>query len=252
MLPTEVKKDIQALMRAARLKEMIRFEGKVFWEEESREEAYSKRLHRGRPRLESVAEHSWHVADWTLVVAPRFDEIDTFRCVALAVLHDKLEIWARDVSPLGRDGSGKNTFAFSKAKREERNFTESEAMKTYLRTLSRATRRMQEPLLEDLLEHRSLEAKFVRAVDKLQVFSYLIARKSGDMDNKHIAFNIRYAGKCVEPVDFLLPYYELLVEMLLTKVAKFRRTDVESVRREVAPLATELPNFPELGLEYFE
>lgn len=52
-----------------------------------------------RSRYENSAEHSWHLAMAILTLQEKFDlEIDTFRAVKMALVHDVCEIDAGDIS----------------------------------------------------------------------------------------------------------------------------------------------------------
>ncbi len=240
-----VRRDVDAMFKSAELCTMIRFYRTVFWDEESVEHDFCNRITAGKPRLESVAEHSWHLADMILLVGPRFPEVNLDRCLALAVLHDKLEIWCRDLSPLGRDGSGNKSFAFDTEKRKKRDDRERQAAEQYLRTLDGPTRGVQKALLDEVLEDETLAARFVRALDKLQVFVFLMRRKQGLMDDAHIAFNLRYARKFVDRAPMLLPYYDELCRRLLEQVANTREMSTETLRRAlqdlISPPQSELP-----------
>jgi 5'-deoxynucleotidase YfbR-like HD superfamily hydrolase len=236
----QVKREVDAMFTSAELASMIRYQGKKFWEAETIENDYCTRLRervrgdteRPRVRLESVADHSWHVADIVGMLAPRFSPpLDIEHCISLAILHDKLEIWARDVSPLGKDGSGRNTFAFNEIKRLGRDIVERRAAERYLSTLNSPARAYQAAVLQELLEDETECARFVRAIDKLQVFVFLITRKMGDMHDTHIDFNIRYARKYVERAPMLYPHYLELVERLLLTVAEFRRIPVRELKK---------------------
>lgn len=238
--PQDVQRDVDAVLKSADLCSIIRFHKTAFWAEETTEHEYCQRLLAGKPRLESVAEHSWHVADIVLLIAPRFPTLDVQRCLALAVLHDKLEIWCRDQSPLGRDGSGNKSFAFDAEKRRKRSDREREAADRYLRTLSSPVKDIHKELVEELLGDETPAARFVRAIDKLQVFVFLLRRKEGQMENAHIAFNLRYARKFVDRLPFLTPYYDELCSRLLSKVAEVRKISVEDLTKQLFDLVANL------------
>jgi len=235
----EVKSDIDMVIKASGLSESLRFNCYKYWEEESLENRFCEKILAGKPRLESVAEHSWHLSDMVLLIAPRFPLLDVMRCAALAILHDKLELWTNDISPLGQDGTGKSTFAFNDAKAKRKFKNELSAAERYLEKLGHQTRLLQEPLIREILEDETVEAKFVRAMDKLQVYVFLLRRKRGDMRDEHIAFNIRYSRKYVDRVPFLTPYLKELKERLINEVAAFRRVDVGELEKAINMLVDE-------------
>src|ERR1022692_3874259 len=104
---TELKADVQAILWSMRLSSVTRFLDHRFWEPETTDAKRALQLE-PRPRLESVAEHSWHVADSVLMLASRFPALDANRCLTLAILHDKLEIITGDwpaCNPVGNESA---------------------------------------------------------------------------------------------------------------------------------------------------
>ena len=83
------------------------------------------------PRLETVAEHSWAVADSVILLAPNFPYLHRAHAVELAVLHDKMEIAIGDLNPLGRDGTGERGHAFNIDKQLDKHRREMVAIESY-------------------------------------------------------------------------------------------------------------------------
>src|SRR6185369_4217888 len=71
----EAKKDIDAILWSMRLCSIRRYFHQRFWENETAEAEYASRVE-ASPRLESVADHSWHVADTVLLLASHFPSLD--------------------------------------------------------------------------------------------------------------------------------------------------------------------------------
>ena len=117
--PREVDRDVDSILWSARLNDIYRYSHQRFWEKETRELEIATNI-QGVPRLESVSEHSWHLADIALLIFHRFQPLDLGKCISLAVLHDKLEIITGDKNPVGRDGTGKSTHAFNPTFRSTR------------------------------------------------------------------------------------------------------------------------------------
>jgi 5'-deoxynucleotidase YfbR-like HD superfamily hydrolase len=134
----------------------------------------------GKLPLESVAAHSWHVADAVLTVGPLAFEgrLNLGKTVALAVLHDKLEMYIGDWDPVG-DGSGKGTHAFDPVRRAEKQLAEERAAEEYLSRLPAGAQRTQAKLLGELAGGETDEARAVKALDKLQGLVYVTAKKAG-------------------------------------------------------------------------
>ncbi len=119
----EVKKDIDLILWSTRLSELYRFTHQRFWETETLANEMALKIEgedkdrKPVPRAESVAEHSWHIADIILIIAPRFPQLQIERCLLHAILHDKLEIITGDKNPLGKNGKGTKTHAFNPTKK---------------------------------------------------------------------------------------------------------------------------------------
>lgn len=234
----EVISDINSMFTASRLCQMVRFRGSRFWELESKEynDTYST-ASGGLPRFESVADHSWHLADSVLLIAPRFPYLDVGHCVELAVLHDKLEIWCQDISPLGNAASDEcqahNSSAFNHEIARSKHKREREAARYYISTLQGSTQHLQRRLITEILRDATVAARFVRALDKLQVFVFLISRKEGRMEDEHLIFNLEYATRFVNRAPMLFPYLEELAQRLIMTVAKARGISVTCVARSM-------------------
>jgi putative hydrolase of HD superfamily len=102
---------------------------------------------------ESVAAHSWGVAWLVLVLCPR--HIDLERALAMAVLHDLAEVRVGDLTP--RSGVAP----------ERRTLAERRALGGLLHGLPQAGQL--QGLWEEFEARASIEARFVRACDKLDM-----------------------------------------------------------------------------------
>jgi putative hydrolases of HD superfamily len=102
---------------------------------------------------ESVAAHSWGVAWLVLVLCPR--QIDLERALALAVLHDLAEVRVGDLTP------------HCGVSPERKSLAERRALQGLLQGLPRAGQL--HGLWEEYEARGSIEARFVRACDKLDM-----------------------------------------------------------------------------------
>src|SRR4028119_1514345 len=124
--PDVVERDVEAILASLKLQQIKRFFRQRFWRVETMEAEFAAKVETP-PRLESVADHSWHVADTALLLSGHFPYLDVGRCVMLAVIHDKLEIFTGDKNPVGRDGTGSSTHAFNVAARMRKSLEERQA-----------------------------------------------------------------------------------------------------------------------------
>lgn len=229
LLPqTDIDRDIDVILWSVRLASIRRYFHQPFWREETADAEYAARIE-SYPRLESVAEHSWHVADIVLLLAPHFPDLNVSRCVQLAILHDKLEIITGDLSPVDRSGTGASTHAFNEHKQVAKMVSEEEALELYLRRLRPSTREFQKNALLEILGGATLEARFVKAVDKLQALGFVFLKKNGDFKDKHLSFTLRYAEKITSTFPHLRPYYEELRRRLIESVAKYRGVGIAEI-----------------------
>jgi 5'-deoxynucleotidase YfbR-like HD superfamily hydrolase len=241
----EVRRDIDTLLWSMRLQQIRRFTHQRFWEPETREVEFAARVE-SPPALESVADHSWHVADCVLILADYCESLNLSRCLELAILHDKMEIIIDDWSPLGRDGTGKKSHAFNPERQFQKDSAEKAAIEVYVARLRPALRKRQTELLLEALECQTPESRFVKAIDKLQALAFVHSKKQGDMHDKHIIFSLRYSEQACVLCPPLSPHYFELRRRLIRSIAKKRNVPVSVVRAIIAQPPT-LPLFGEGG-----
>lgn len=174
-----------------------------------------------------MAEHSWHVADTVLLLAGNFPSLNLERSLALAILHDKLEIFTGDISPLGRDGRGTKTHAFNESQKNVKKELELTAIKKYLMKLRGPARQFHGELLSEFIKASTPEARFVSAVDKLQVLGFIILKKGGSLTNGHLEFTLRYSHRVVDNYPNLDLHYKELRTRLLKTVACHRKVELD-------------------------
>ncbi len=109
-----------------------------------------------------------------------------------------LKISTGDESPIGRDGTGLKTHAFNDEIVRARAYVEEKAIANYhkhspSRHSLRAGRTPPRLPPCPALPKRCLS----RASTKLQTLAFIIEKKAGDMNDKHIHFTLRYAEKGV-------------------------------------------------------
>lgn len=213
----QAQSDVRCILWSAGLASLKRFHHQPFWEDEAAA-ADRAALIEGSPRLESVADHSWKVADAVLLLSDHFDWIDDCRALQLAVLHDKLELITGDLSPIDADGTGRSTHAFNSGRAAGKRESELAALARYVRLLRPAAARRQSSMLRELVAEASEEARFVKAVDKLASLAFVIQAKRGGLDPRHVEFTLAYSGKAVEYFPALRTHHDVLVDIFLASV----------------------------------
>lgn len=226
----EVKQDVDIMMWSMRLQKIRRFFHLKFWEQETRDSEYAIKVE-PNPRLESVADHSWHLADIILLIGRHYAFLDINKCIKLAILHDKLEILTGDLKPIGRDGTGTKTYAFDETQQFNKKMTEREAMQKYLSMLAPSAHPEQSALLDEIIECTAPEALFVKAIDKIQTLLYIYIKKKGNIDDKHLKFSLEYAEKALKYFPEIEPYYSEIRSRLIRQVAKKRSKSFKDIEK---------------------
>jgi putative hydrolase of HD superfamily len=221
----DAKYDIDMILWSMKLCSIRRYFHQRFWETETLEAEYADRIE-SMPRLETVAEHSWHVADIVLLLGGHFPELNSDRCTQLAILHDKMEITTGDKNPVGRDGTGRSTHAFNAQRKLSKAAAERAAIDLYLSRLRPSAREKQADGFLELLQGETPEANFVKAVDKLQSFAFVLVKKRGELSNKHLEFTLRYSQKVILYFPPLVVHYMELRSRLMLQVARRRNCSV--------------------------
>lgn len=212
----DAQADVRCMLWSARLAGVRRFHNQPFWEREGAASDQAAAIE-GEPRLESVADHSWKVADAALLLVGHFDWLDRTRVLELALLHDKLELITGDVSPIDRDATGASTHAFNRERALAKQSDELLALQRYRRFLRPAEAERQAAIFEELIFETSDEAKFVKAVDKLASLIFVIQAKQGALEECHMRFTLAYTAKAIEYFPALQAHHDVLVEAFLDR-----------------------------------
>lgn len=229
----EIRKEIDVMLWSADLEMQRRYLNMTYWETESAEERIAEASRSG-PRLESVADHSWHLCDCILLLASHFSSLDILKCLKIAILHDKLELFTGDFAPQGISGTGNDGTAFNRSASENKYQLEMKALYNYIYSMPLSAAKEQKECLQEFLELSTPEARFVSAIDKIQVYTFLLRKKRGNMSNKHIEFSIKYVRKGVAKFPLLLPYVEELEDRLINTVAVHRGVPRATVEKEIS------------------
>jgi putative hydrolases of HD superfamily len=212
---------VSAMQWSAELQTVKRYYDMTFWDRETAEERDAESVLSG-PRLESVADHSWHLCDCVLLLHGHFGYLDLGRCLSMAVLHDKAEISTGDFGPMGTSGTGHDGTAFDAGLAEAKDHDERAAIAAYLAGLPAEVAKAQRVVFDEYLERRTAEARFVYALDKMQVYTWLIRRKNGRMSDDHLRFSLRYLREKALAFPPLEPFIDEFERRLLAAVARAR------------------------------
>lgn len=211
---TDIRSDVDLIYKFYELQKLVRFFGQRYWENESGQTASTP----GELDLENVAAHSYQVARCASLLAPHFPWIDPSRAMELALVHDEPEIVIGDKDPVG-DGQGQTTHAFNAYKRYEKAAQEKNAVDVLTATMRPSIRDRYKQLSAELIEDMTAEAKFVKAVDKLQSLTFVRLKKGGSITPEHMAFTIRYTRIGVRRFPNLQGHFKCVLRDLIEDVA---------------------------------
>ena len=112
----------------------------------------------GKQRRENSAEHSWHITLMALVLAEHAaaPDLDLFKVLRMLILHDLVEIDAGD------------TFVYDEEARKGQKEREERAAERIFGLLPRQDGVRLRAVWDEFEAHESPEAKFARALDRLQ------------------------------------------------------------------------------------
>jgi 5'-deoxynucleotidase YfbR-like HD superfamily hydrolase len=217
----DVKADISFIYKLYDLQKIVRFFGQRYWEKETSKNVAEP----GTLFLETVAAHSFQVASSARWLAPHFPSLDHTKAVDLALLHDQPEILIGDRDPVGSDGKGFNTHAFNPEKRNQKENEERVAVNLLAAEMRRSMREAYTALVEEFLDGRTGEARFVKAVDKLQALAFVRLMKVGSVTPEHMAFTIRYSRLGVMSYPPLQSHFQQILQDILGDVFSMEKNE---------------------------
>lgn len=194
------------------LKKIERFKDQFFWKN------YPK-----LDRYESVADHSWRLALFVLLFQDKIRNFDVNKAVKIALIHDLPEIVAGDAHPMGKDGTGKDTYFSNKIKAKERFKKEQRAAK---KILSKLPQKQSKELYKLWLEYenqKTKEAKIVKALDKIECIMQVNEYRHGNLFPKHQKFNLKYISKYADTDLEIKKFTQILVNKLNKNFKEYRK-----------------------------
>jgi len=133
---------------------------------------------------ENSAEHSWHVAMFTLILGPEVDRTaDLEKMLKMALMHDLVEIYAGD------------TFLFDDKARETKQHREFEAAKKLFSQLPKDREGEFWRLFEEFELLETKEAKIVKSFDHLQPLIHNIIHDGSTWRNRGITAKMHDSKK---------------------------------------------------------
>lgn len=159
---------------------------------------------------ESTADHSWKLAMMVFVITEELDlKIDRYKAVKLALIHD-----------LGGNIDYR-TFVLKNLSKKEKLKKEDSAFKEMTKTLPLKTNKQLAGLWREFREKSSEEAKFVRALEKIETLSHVCVSGYKTYNNPEIIPN--YADEAVKEFPVLV---NILSEIKKRLKIEFKKGDI--------------------------
>ncbi|MBU1167649.1 HD domain-containing protein [Patescibacteria group bacterium] len=162
-------------------------------------------------RQESSAEHSWRLALMVpIVIKEQGIDVDELRSIKMALIHDLVEAVVGDISYMQiKDGEVSIT---DKAEQEKK------AIEKIKELLPKNSGQEVYDLWHEYEEATSKEAKFIKALDKLETIAQIV--QVGGQNFKRPELIPNYADKAVQNFPKLAPFYQELKKRLKEEFAK--------------------------------
>ncbi len=212
---TDIRKIFEFTTYLEGFKKIERFVGQHFWKD------YPHPL-----RYESDADHTWRMAMMLVVIEKRLSRpIDFAKAMKMLLIHDVPEIIAGDASPLGTDGTGKDSHAYNTDMAEAKFEREKEAAEEIFGKLPKEEAEALYALWLEYEDQASYEAKVIKALDRFEGKLQTLEYTNGVIFKEHLAFAETY-GTDTFNID---PALKELEAVLLEEFhAKFKEFKVQS------------------------
>ena len=193
------------MSKVAELKKILKFLHKV---EELKTLLRHSWLSSGRQ--ESVAEHSWRIALATIILEPTIErKMDIAKVLKMSIIHDLAEIFAGDHHAW--QGKLKNKHQLEKL-----------ALIKLLKDLPQLQRDEIQKLWEEYEARKTEEAKFVKALDKLETIDQHNLADLSTWVKEEYAYNLVHGTKESSYNPILKKLKQLIDEETKSKISKSR------------------------------
>lgn len=194
-----------------KLKKMERYKGQFYWKD-----------YPVLPRYESVSDHSWRLSLMVLAFEKRLSrKINIAKALKMAIIHDLPEIIAGDDSPMGKDGTGKNTHAYSQDAKKRRHQNELKAAKKLFSMLPKDEAQELIELWQEIEEMTSFEAQVVVALDKIEAMLQVLEYRDGSMFKDHLKFTTEYGSKYADVDPAIKEYAKSISDKMKKKFIEY-------------------------------
>lgn len=196
-----------------KLKKLERYKGQFYW----KDYPFPK-------RYESVADHTWRLVLLIICIKDELSkEIDLEKALKMAIIHDIAEIIAGDESPLGNDGTGKNSHAFNEEIKKKIFLKEKAAA---IKIFSKLPKKIGKEFLDlwlEFEEQKSYEAKVVKSLDRLEAVLQVLEYSKGSLFATHLEFNKAYGLKGSDADPATQELGQIIIAKMQKKFKEFKK-----------------------------
>ena len=151
---------------------------------------------------DSSADHSWKLAFMASVLGEEVEGVDLYRAVQICLVHDLAESITGDIDSY--------RIVLGEITKEQKHQMEEKAMNSIKDKLPDVGQKIYD-LWEEFEEHKTPEAKYAQALDKIEALIHLlnvgyIARE----DNAEAELTAKYADKAVKEFPQLKPILDII------------------------------------------
>ncbi len=147
-------------------------------------------------RRESTAEHTWRMALMAILLRPYLkNNPDLSKTLRMVLVHDLVEVYAGDIPAWARDKSRKRA-------------AEDQAMKKLSKILNNKQGQDLYRLWKEYQNSQTLEAKFAKALDRLEAKLQHQEADVKHLNSREIKFNLSHGQKETEFDPFLKALWE--------------------------------------------
>lgn len=213
-----LKKIFNFITSIEKLKKIERYKGHFYWKD------YPK-----LPRYESVADHTWRLGMLVMILADKLSKkINLEKALKMVLVHDLPEIIIGDGRPSGKDGTGKNTYAFNQKIAEKKHIEEKNAA---ILLFSAFPAQQAKNFFNLWLEYdlqKSFEAKVIKSLDKIEALIQTLEYRRGHLFKKHLEFNIKYCLKGSEVDPAIERFGNFVANEMKSKYKEFTKVSTGS------------------------
>lgn len=181
-MPNELEQIFEFTSYCEALKKIERFKDMFYWRDYPQPHHY-----------ESVADHTWRLVLLLILFEKKLSKkINLDRAVKIALVHDIPEIISGDASPLGSDGTGKDSHAFNKEVAKSHFEDENAAAKKIFAKLPKKLGKELYGCWLELEKQETYEAKVVKSLDRIECCMQIFEYRKGELFKAHFDLNVKY------------------------------------------------------------